>query len=183
MSRIGKKPIEIPDKVEVKIEGPGLIVKGPRGELSMRIHPSVKVVQQDKKIIVTVADIENSEQKALWGLMRTLIANLVDGVTEGFEKKLEINGVGFKAQSSGKKLVLQVGFSHPVEFPIPDGIEIKVEGNVITVAGIDKQLVGEVAASIRAIKKPEPYKGKGIKYIDEQVRRKAGKSAKAVGGK
>lgn len=181
MSRIGKKPIAIPDKVEVKLEGPGIMVKGPKGELRERIHPLVKVELQDKELLVSVKNPENAEERALWGLFRSLLANMVLGVTEGFEKKLEINGIGFKAAVKGKDLVLNVGFSHPVEFAIPEGITIKAEANTITVSGVDKQLVGETAARIRAIKKPEPYKGKGIKYADEQIRRKAGKAAKAVG--
>ncbi len=181
MSRIGKKPIEIPEKVEIKTEGPGIVVKGPKGELRMRIHPLVKIEQKDKQLIVSVKNETDRNQKAVWGLTRTLIANLVEGVTDGFKKQLEINGIGYKANVSGKKLILNIGYSHPVEFPIPEGIDIKIEANIITVAGIDKKLVGETAAQIRAIKKPEPYKGKGIKYLDEVVRRKAGKTAKAVG--
>lgn len=181
MSRIGKKPIAIPEKVEVKIEGPGLMVKGPKGELRMRLTPLVKVEQKDKEIVVSISDQENREQRAAWGLLRTLIANMIEGVTKGFEKKLEINGIGYKANVSGPTLVLQVGFSHPINFAIPEGIEIKVEGNIIIVSGLDKKLVGETAAQIRMVKKPEPYKGKGIRYLDEQVRRKAGKVAKAVG--
>ncbi|MFH1173058.1 MAG: 50S ribosomal protein L6, partial [bacterium] len=171
MSRIGKKPIIIPAQVEVKIEGSNLAVKGPKGELRMTINPLVKVEQKDGTVLVIVADQENNQQRAIWGLMRTLIANMVQGVTQGFEKKMEINGVGFRAAVKGQDLILNVGFSHPVNFSIPDGIAIKVEANVITVSGIDKQLVGETAAQIRTIKKPEPYKGKGIKYVDEQIRR------------
>ncbi len=172
----------MPAEVEAKIEGPGLTVKGPKGELRLRISPLVKVEQLAGTIAVSIKDEANQEQKALWGLTRTLIDNMVKGVTVGFQKQLEISGIGYKANISGPKLVLNVGFSHPVEFPVPEGIEIKVAANVITVAGIDKQLVGETSAQIRAIKKPEPYKGKGIKYVDEQIRRKAGKAAKAVGG-
>ncbi|MFH1225875.1 MAG: 50S ribosomal protein L6 [bacterium] len=188
MSRIGKKPIGLPAGVEAKIEGPGLVVKGPKGELRLRPNPLVKVALQDQQIIVSISEPENRKQKAMWGLTRTLIDNLVQGVTIGFQKQLEINGIGYKAsvspptgEAGGQKLILHVGFSHPVEFAIPEGIEIKVAANVITVSGINKQLVGETSAQIRSIKKPEPYKGKGIKYAGEQIRRKAGKAAKAVG--
>lgn len=181
MSRIGKKPIELPEKVEVKIEGSDLTVKGPKGELRLRIHPAVKISREANLILVNVGDENDAKQRALWGLTRTLAANMIEGVTKGFEKKLEINGIGYKAGVNGQKLILNVGYSHPVEFVVPAGVTVKVEANVITVAGIEKRLVGEIAAQIRAIKKPEPYKGKGIKYLDEQVRRKAGKAAKAVG--
>jgi len=178
MSRIGKKPITIPEKVEVKIEGNQVKVKGPKGELSQVLHPLVKINQSDGALKVEVGNPENKEQASLWGLSRTLVSNLVEGVTEGFNKQLEVNGIGFKAQVNGNKLVLNVGFSHPVEFDIPEGIQINVEKNLITVSGIDKQQVGQVAAEIRSIKKPEPYKGKGIKYLDEVIRRKAGKVVK-----
>lgn len=177
MSRIGKKPIEIPTGVQVTIENNTVKVKGPKGELSQEIHALVKVEQVENQLIVTVKDEENHKEKALWGLFRSLVNNMILGVTEGFEKSLEINGVGYKASMSGKNLILNVGFSHPVEFAIPEGIECKVEKNVITINGISKQVVGEVAANIRKVKKPEPYKGKGIKYTDEIIRRKAGKAA------
>ena len=177
MSRIGKKPIEIPSAVNVTLDQGLILVKGPKGELQRIINPAVTVELTDSEINVKIDNEENHIQKALWGLFRSLIYNMVIGVTEGFEKKLEINGVGYKANISGKNLVLNVGYSHPVEFNIPEGIDCKVEANVITVSGIDKQQVGEVAANIRKVRKPEPYKGKGIKYIDEIVRRKAGKAA------
>ena len=177
MSRIGKKPINIPAGVEVKIDAQQVCVKGPKGELVTEIHPKVKVESAEQKIVLTIADQEDNKQKALWGLSRSLVNNMVEGVTKGFEKKLEINGIGFKAQVSGQKLILNVGFSHPVDFDLPQGITAMVEKNVIVISGIDKQLVGEIAANIRKIKKPEPYLGKGIKYLDEVIRRKAGKAA------
>lgn len=177
MSRVGKNPISLPAGVEVKIDNQNVKIKGPKGELSVDIHPNVKVACVDQKLILTIEDALDNKQKALWGLFRSILNNMVKGVTIGFEKKLEINGIGFKAQVSGQKLILNVGFSHPVDFDLPAGISAKVDKNVITITGIDKQLVGEVAANIRKIKKPEPYLGKGIKYIDEIIRRKAGKSA------
>ncbi|HLC64365.1 MAG TPA: 50S ribosomal protein L6 [Patescibacteria group bacterium] len=180
MSRIGKKPIIIPDKVEVKVAGNQVTVKGPKGELSQKLHSLVKIAQADGQLKVAVANPEDKEQASLWGLFRTLVSNLVEGVTEGFQKQLEINGIGFKAQVQGNKLILNVGFSHPVEYSIPEGIQISVDKNVMTVLGADKQQVGQVAAEIRAIKKPEPYKGKGIKYLDEVIRRKAGKVVKGA---
>ena len=177
MSRIGKQPIIIPTGVEVKINEGLIVVKGPKGQLEQKIHPQVKLDLVDGAINVSVQNSVDKLQRALWGLFASLIRNMVIGVTEGFTKQLEINGVGFKASVSGNKLILNVGFSHPVEYNTPAGIEIKTEGNLITVSGSDKQLVGKVAAEIRKTKKPEPYKGKGIKYIDEQVRRKAGKAS------
>ncbi|MBN1585238.1 50S ribosomal protein L6 [Candidatus Uhrbacteria bacterium] len=179
MSRVGKKPLSIPDRVEISKDGEAIRVKGPKGELSVSGHPRVNVDIEGNTLTVGVKDTENVHDRALWGLYRRLIGNMVTGVTEGFEKKLEINGVGYKAAVSGNVLKLDVGFSHPVDFTVPTGIEISVEKNVITVRGIDKQAVGEVAAGIRRIRKPEPYKGKGIKYVDETIRRKAGKAAKA----
>lgn len=176
MSRIGKKPIIIPDQVEVTIDKDRIKVKGPKGELTEKIHPFVKIDLQDKQMSV-LPDKKTKSTSALWGLFRALIANMVLGVTEGFEKKLEIQGVGFRAQVQGKDLILHLGLSHPVEVAAPEGIEIKVEKNIITISGTDKQLVGQIAAKIRALKKPEPYKGKGIRYMGEVVRIKAGKKA------
>lgn len=177
MSRIGKKEIKIPSGVEVKSKAEMLSVKGPKGSLDCKIHPAIIVTVAEGTVKLTIKDEENNKEKALWGLFRTLINNMILGVTVGFEKKLEINGVGYKAQVSGKKLVLNVGYSHPVDFALPEGITCAVEKNVITVMGIDKQMVGEVSANIRKVRKPEPYKGKGIKYIDEVIRRKSGKAA------
>jgi len=177
MSRIGKQIITIPDGVDFKVEDGFAYAKGPKGQLKQQIHPQVSVNTSDKKITLKVDDESDKSQRALWGLFGSLVSNMIEGVTNGFTKKLEINGVGMKAAVAGKSLVLNVGFSHPVNFDIPEGIMIVVEANVVTITGIDKQLVGETAAQIRKIKKVEPYKGKGIRYAGEQVRRKAGKAA------
>ncbi|MFH1030898.1 MAG: 50S ribosomal protein L6 [bacterium] len=177
MSRIGKLPIELPDKVEVAIEDGKVTVKGPKGELTKIINSKIKVEKNGN--IVTVSNVSNSkDSNALWGLYRSLIFNMVKGVSQGFEKKLEVNGVGYRAMQEKNKLVLNLGYSHPIEFILPEYVEAKVEKNIITLSSLDKQLVGQVAANIRKIRKPEPYKGKGIKYVDEVIRRKAGKAAK-----
>jgi len=182
MSRVGKKPILIPEKVEIKIDGQTVAVKGPGGELSVTLNPLVQVseTEQDggKAINVSVSDEGDKNERSQWGTARSLIANMIVGVTDGFSKTMEVNGVGFRVALSGQKLTLNVGFSHPVEFMLPEGVKGSVEGNVITISGADKQVVGATASKIRKIKKPEPYKGKGIKYSDEVVRRKAGKTAK-----
>jgi len=177
MSRIGKQPIVIPSGVTVANVDHVLTVKGPKGELKQAIHQQVNCVIAEDVITVSVKDETNSRQRALWGLFGSLIRNMITGVTTGYEKKLDISGVGFKAAVNGSTLVLNVGFSHPVNFTIPKGLVVAVEGNIISVSGIDKQLVGEIAAQIRKVKKVEPYKGKGIKYVGELVRRKAGKAA------
>lgn len=165
--------------MDVRVENGILKVKGPKGELTIPLPRRVMIAVDGGIATVTVKDEENVGDRSLWGLFRRLLENMVTGVTKGFEKKLEINGVGFKAAMQGTALKLDVGFSHDVTFEPAKGVTLSVEKNVITVSGIDKQLVGEAAASIRKIKKPEPYKGKGIKYADETIRRKAGKSAKA----
>ncbi|MFW0837628.1 MAG: 50S ribosomal protein L6 [Candidatus Komeilibacteria bacterium] len=180
MSRVGKQPIIIPEKVSIKIDGNQVMVKGPKGELSMLVAPHVTITLSDKEAVVHIENEDNKKQRALWGTTRSNLQNLVSGVSEGFSKQLEINGVGYKAAVQGKKLVLNVGYSHPVEYDAPAGIEFAVEKNIISISGIDKQLLGKVAAEIRAVRKPEPYKGKGIKYIDEVIRRKAGKMAKGA---
>ena len=177
MSRIGKLPIELIEGTQAKIEDGFIVVKGPKGELKQKINSLVNVKIDNNQIIISVDNIKDKNKKALWGLFRSLINNMVIGVTQGFEKKLEINGVGYKASASGSVLTLNVGFSHPVEYNLLDGISASVEKNIITINGIDKQLVGEIAAQIRKVRKPEPYKGKGIKYVDEVIRRKAGKTA------
>jgi len=177
MSRIGKQLIIVPEGVTVKIEKSKIIVKGPRGELSQDIHPWVIVAQKENQIIVSVKNPEEKKHRALWGLFRQLIANMVEGVTKGFEKHLEIQGIGYGAELEGDTLVLKVGYSHPVKYRLPKGIIAKIEKNIITISGADRQQVGEVAAQIRAIKQPEPYKGKGIRYVGEIVRRKVGKTA------
>lgn len=178
MSRIGKQPIQIPDGVEIKIEGQEISVKGPKGELKRIINPEIEAVKKDKEIIVSIKQ-ESKKSKALWGLIRTLINNMVQGVVKEHEKKLEIQGVGYRANLEGEDLVLLVGYSHPVKIKRPEGINFTVEKNIITITGIDKELVGQIAAKIRKVRKPEPYKGKGIRYVGEVVRRKVGK--KAVG--
>lgn len=180
MSRLAKKPLIIPDGVSCEVSNENILVKGPKGDLKIDTNPRVQASVKDNEIHFTVSDPDNLELKSHWGLMASLVKNMIVGVTEGYEKKLEINGVGYKAQMKGSDLELSVGFSHPVIFKKPEGIDIAVEKNVITIAGIDKQLVGQVAAEIRSIRKPEPYKGKGIKYVDEIIRRKAGKVGKAA---
>ena len=177
MSRIGKKPITIPSGVTVDIKDQTVTVKGPKGELHIALHPLVSVSQNEQDLIVDVKKKEDQGEKALWGTFGSILGNMVQGVTEGFTKQLEVNGVGYKVALQGKKLVLNVGYSHPVEFEIPEGLTAEVEKNVITLTGADKQLLGHTAAEIRKIRKPEPYKGKGIKYMDEEIRRKAGKAA------
>lgn len=177
MSRLGKLPIELPAGTQVKLESGFIIVKGPKGELKTKMHEHVKAEITGEEIKLSVLDETSGKDKALWGLFRSLIKNMVVGVNEAYVKKLEINGVGYKAAVSGSKLTLNVGYSHPVVYELPAGIKAEVQANVIIINGIDKQLVGEVAAQIRKIRKPEPYKGKGIKYADEILRRKAGKTA------
>ncbi len=181
MSRIGKKIITIPAGVTVTIDGLAVSVKGPKGTLALVMPDIAAISQTGQELNITIKDESDKSQRALWGLTRSLVNNLVVGVTEGFKKQLEINGIGFKAALQGKDLQLNVGFSHPVIYKAKDGITFSVEKNVITIEGIDKQQVGQTAAEIRHIKKPEPYKGKGIKYSDEVVRRKAGKVVKAGG--
>ncbi len=180
MSRIGKQPINIPEGVEIKIDGQKVTLKGKKGQLFLDVHPLVKVVQKDNQLLVSIAE-QDKFSRSLWGTNRALLANLVKGVTEGFTKKLEFKGVGYKVNLAGNKMTLEVGYSHPVEYILPEEVEGKVEKNIITISGIDKAIVGQAAAEIRAIRKPEPYKGKGIKYVDEVIRRKAGKVVKAVG--
>ena len=174
MSRIGKKPIEIPQGVTAALAGAVLDIKGPKGELKIEINPEVKVEMKDGKIFIF------SEKGNLWGLYRALIANMAQGVSKGFEKKLEIEGVGFRAMVEGDGLILNLGFVNPVKVKKPEGINFLVEKNVITVSGINKELVGHIAALIRKTKKAEPYKGKGIKYQGEKIRRKEGKKVVAA---
>lgn len=178
MSRIGKNPIGIPAKVEVKINGQSVTVKGPKGELS-RILPSLITVTQEGEQIKVNRDNDSRTAKERHGLCRTLVANMVEGVSQGFEKKLTIQGVGYRAQAQSPKLTLNVGYSKPVEMQMPDGITVGVNSNTeVTVSGIDKELVGNIAAKIRAVRPPEVYKGKGIRYAGEYVRRKVGKAGK-----
>lgn len=177
MSRIGKLPIEIPSGVTITVDSDVITVKGAKGELTVPHLSDVTVTQEDGKAIVTRNNDERIA-KAQHGLQRALLANAVQGITKGFEKKLEVNGVGFRVSTSGNTLDMSLGFSHPVKYQAPQGVSVSNDKMVITVAGIDKQQVGQVAADIRALKKPEPYKGKGIKYVDEVILRKAGKAGK-----
>ena len=177
MSRIGKLPIQIPSGVTITVDSGNVTVKGPKGELSQFITPDVTVTNEDGVVTVVRKD-DSKPAKSQHGLMRSLINNMVVGVTDGFEKKLEVNGVGFRVSGGGQNLEMALGFSHPVKYTAPEGVNITVNKMEITVAGHNKQQVGQVAAEIRALKKPEPYKGKGIKYADEVIIRKAGKTGK-----
>ncbi|MCL5666840.1 MAG: 50S ribosomal protein L6 [Patescibacteria group bacterium] len=182
MSRIGKKPVVIPSGVKAEMKDATLAVSGPKGNLTLAVHPKVRVSVSDKEILVDVDKKENKKERALWGLFRSLVQNMVDGVVKGFEKKLEVNGVGFKVAAVPGKLTMSLGFSHPVEVVVPKDLTVTADKNVITITGADKQKVGQFAAEVRELKKPEPYKGKGIKYSDEVILRKAGKVVKVVGG-
>ena len=177
MSRIGRLPIDIPQGVEVKIEeGNKVTVKGPKGTLEKCLPVEMTIKQEDNQVVVTRPN-DLKKMKSLHGLTRSLIANMITGVSEGYEKKLEINGVGYRAQKKGKEITFNLGFSHPVVMTDPEGIETEMDGqNIIIVKGIDKEKVGQYAAEIRELRKPEPYKGKGIKYADEVIRRKVGKT-------
>lgn len=178
MSRIGKRPIPVPAKVTVEIQGLSLTVKGPKGTLERQLPEKVILTQDGDTLTVTRQD-ESRTARERHGLVRTLVANMVEGVSQGFERRLDIQGVGYRAQSSGSKIVLNVGYSKPVEMEMPQGVNVAVENNTqVIVSGIDKELVGNVAAKIRAVRPPEPYKGKGIRYLGEFVRRKAGKTGK-----
>ncbi len=180
MSRIGKKPITIPAGVEVKLNGSEVTVKGPKGELKNTFNPAMAIAVEGNEVIVTRPS-DNKDHRSLHGLTRTLIANMVEGVTNGFKKELEVNGVGYRVQKQGKNLVMNLGFSHQVIMEEPAGITIEVPSpNSIVISGPDKQQVGQFAAEVREKRPPEPYKGKGIKYIDEHIRRKEGKAAKGA---
>lgn len=177
MSRIGKLPIQIPSGVTITVDSGVVTVKGPKGELSQFVTPDVTVKVEDGSVTVSRKD-DSKPAKSQHGLMRALINNMVVGVTQGFEKKLEVNGVGFRVGMSGQDLEMSLGFSHPVKYKAPEGVQITTNKMEITVSGISKQQVGQVAAEIRSLKKPEPYKGKGIKYAGETILRKAGKTGK-----
>ncbi|MBD1873663.1 50S ribosomal protein L6 [Nodosilinea sp. FACHB-131] len=178
MSRIGKRPIPVPAKVSIVIDGQDIQVKGPKGELSRTLPSGVLVVQDGETVLVNRKD-DSRLARERHGLCRTLVANMVEGVSNGYQKRLEIQGIGYRAQVQGRNLNLSLGYSHPVVFEPPAGIEFVVENNTnVIISGIDKELVGNIAASIRASRPPEPYKGKGVRYAGEQVRRKAGKSGK-----
>jgi large subunit ribosomal protein L6 len=182
MSRIGRLPIAIPAGVDVTIDGRTVTVKGPKGELSRELHPDMRVAREDGSIVVS-RPTEQKTHKQLHGLTRTLVNNMVVGVTDGYRKGLEITGVGYRAVKVGEKLQLSLGYSHPVEIDPPSGISFEIENPTrLAVVGIDKELVGQVAAQVRATRKPEPYKGKGVRYSGEYIRRKAGKAGK-IGGK
>lgn len=175
MSRIGKKPIPIPKDVKVDLKGDLLTVKGPKGNLQRKMDPNVQIQTDTDQIVLTV-QAETKKSKSLHGLYRALVSNMVIGVSQGFERALEIVGVGYRAEMSGKTMVLHLGYSHPINYPLPEGVEAKVEKTKITLAAIDKEVLGRVAAKIRSFRAPEPYKGKGIRYAQERIRRKAGKT-------
>ncbi len=177
MSRLGKLPITMPAGVTASFAGEHLTVKGPKGELKVLVNQLIAVTIEGQAISVAPKDKEAKNAAAMWGLVWSLTRNAVIGVSEGFIKKLEVNGVGYRANVAGNKINLNLGYSHPIEFPLPAGITAVVEGNTITLSGASKELVGEMAAQIRKLRKPEPYKGKGVKYSDEIIRRKAGKAA------
>lgn len=182
MSKIGRSPIEIKEGVTVSLDGNSVNVSGIKGQLSYALPRGITVSQEENTLVVA-READSPELSAKWGLARAQIANLIKGVDRGFEKKLELQGVGYRAQMQGNDLVLSLGFSHPVKFTPREGVKLAVQENIITISGVSKMLVGEAAAKIREVRPPEPYKGKGIRYVGEQVRRKAGKAAKAVGGK
>jgi len=177
MSRLGKLPIQLTGNAQAKIESGFIYLKGPKGELKQKLHPLVDVKVGEGAITVDVKNKEVKKEKAFWGLYWSLIRNMAKGVTDGYERKMEINGVGYRAAMAGDKINLNLGFSHPVVFDLPAGVTGKVEANIITLNGIDKQLLGETCARIRKIRTPEPYKGKGIKYMEEVIRRKEGKTS------
>jgi len=176
MSRIGKQPIPVPKGVDISISGEVVNVKGPKGQLQVKILPGISAAVDDGSLNITRADDE-PQTRSFHGLIRALLQNAATGVTEGWTKKLEIVGIGYRAESKGKSVIFNIGYSHPIDFAVPDGIAIEVDGkaNLVTVTGIDRQQVGQIAAEIRGLRPPEPYKGKGIRYADERVRTKAGK--------
>ena len=177
MSRIGRAPITIPAGVEVKVDGSTVTVKGPKGTLTKTMHSNMNIEKNDATIIVTRPN-DQKENRSLHGLTRTLIANMIEGVSNGYKKELEINGIGYRAEVKGNTLVMKIGFSHDVIMDAPEGVTVEVNGHKVTVSGADKQTVGQFAAEIREKRPPEPYKGKGIKYVDEYIRRKEGKAGK-----
>lgn len=177
MSRIGNQPITVPSGVEIKVLADTVVAKGPKGELSAPLFDGITVSQEGEVLTVACANLEDKRTKSFFGLVRALLANNITGVSKGFERTLELRGVGYRAQAQGKKLNLSLGFSHPVEYAVPEGIEVKVDQSRIIVSGSDKQKVGQVASEIRAYRPPEPYKGKGVRYLDERVVMKEGKKA------
>ena len=181
MSKIGKKPIIIPEGIDAKLESGRLLVSGPKGKLEMPINPLVQANIENNQIVFSIDDLDDRKKKAMWGTTRSLADNMLVGVQKGYEKQLEVVGVGYRVASDKKNLTLNLGFSHPIILEIPQSIEVKVTKNIISIAGNSKQEVGEFAALIRSKRLPEPYKGKGIKYAGEVIRRKAGKVMKAAG--
>jgi len=177
MSRVGKKPIEISDKIKVTYTGRILTVAGEKGTLTRTIHPDVNLNIDDKTLTVTIDNMDK-KTRSLWGMTRALIANMVTGVSQGFERALEINGIGYRAELKGKNIEFNLGYSHSIDFPLPEGISANIDKNIIKLSGIDKDLLGYTASTIRSLRPPEPYKGKGGKYVEEYVQRKAGKTAK-----
>ena len=180
MSRIGKKPIMIPAGVTVDVDGQRVVVRGPKGELTRLVDQTVSVQVVDQSVAVTVANETDQRQRALWGTFAAHIHNMIQGVLVGFQKQLEVNGVGYRVALQGTDIKLEIGFSHPVIYSLPKEVQATVEKNVITFKSADRERLGQVAAAVRALRPPEPYKGKGIKYLDEVIRRKAGKAAKAA---
>lgn len=177
MSRVGKKPVTVANGIEVSVEGTAIVAKKGKEEKRLETHGRVEISVEGSEVTFTRVG-ESKESSAYWGTYRALFANIIEGLDKGFKKSLEINGVGYRAAVQGKTLNLQLGFSHPIDFPIPEGVEVTVEKNLIHLKGTDKQVIGQVAAEIRSFRPPEPYKGKGVKYTDETIIRKAGKSAK-----
>ncbi len=177
MSRVGKKPIPVPERTKLTFNSGMLTVEGPKGTLSRRIHPEVGLDLGDEQVLVTVSR-NDKKTKALWGTTRAQVANMITGVSSGFERVLEINGIGYRAELKGNSIELHLGYSHPINFDLPEGIDAKVDKATIRLSGIDKELIGFAASSIRRMRPPEPYKGKGVKYAEEQIQRKAGKTAK-----
>lgn len=179
MSRIGRQKIEVPENVDIDISDSEISVSGPKGELQRGVHHLVNIEINDGEISVDVENKDNKKERALWGTFSAHVQNMVEGVTEGFKKELEINGVGYRVKMKGNDVEVEAGFSEPVVYDIPENIDASVDGKKIIIEGFDKELVGKVASEIRAIRPPEPYKGKGIKYVDETIRRKEGKTASA----
>jgi len=177
MSRVGKKPIGISEKVKITYSDNVLCVQGEKGILTRTIHPDVHL-NIDKEFLTVSIDMMDKRTRSLWGMTRALIANMVTGVSKGFERDLEINGIGYRAELKGKNIEFNLGYSHPIDFPLPEGIAAKIDKNIIKLIGVDKELLGYTASTIRALRPPEPYKGKGIKYAEEHIQRKAGKTAK-----
>jgi large subunit ribosomal protein L6 len=177
MSRVGKKPIEISDKIKITYSDRILTVSGEKGTLTRTIHPDVNLNIEDKSLTVTIDNMDK-KTRSLWGMTRALIANMVTGVSQGFERALEINGIGYRAEIKGQNIEFNLGYSHSIDFPLPEGISANIDKNIIKLSGIDKDLLGYTASNIRSLRPPEPYKGKGVKYAGEYIQRKAGKTAK-----